>query len=111
MGNTHAPLCSEAVLDAVSADARKGEVLHDLVEEDGVDGLDGGQGVGRQLDGAPKPSELVSLLDHLHLKVTKHGSEPHQKRQQIDLLYWCDFSEMFYSWYFSKNSFFFITFI
>ena len=63
----HSPLRADAVLDAVGADPREGEVLHDLVEEGGVDGLDGGQGVGGQLDRPPESPELVRFLDYLHL--------------------------------------------
>jgi len=66
-GSMHAPLRPNAVLDAVGADPREGEVLHDLFEELRIYGLDGGQGVGRQLNRPSKSPELVRLLDHLHL--------------------------------------------
>lgn len=65
------PLGSDAVLDAVGADAGEGEVLHDAVEEPGVDGLDGRQRIRGKLDGPAEPPELVCLLDHLYLNNNK----------------------------------------
>ena len=79
------PLGSDTVLDAIRADAREGEVLHDAVEEPRVDGLDGRQRVRRELDGPAEPPELVSLLDYLYLNNNNNNNERNKKNEKKKL--------------------------
>ena len=75
------PLGSDTVLDAIRADAREGEVLHDAVEEPRVDGLDGRQRVRGELDGPAEPPELVCLLDYLYLKNNNNNNNNERNKK------------------------------
>jgi len=80
----HAELAVSAqpILDAASARARKGELLHDAVKELLVDRLDRRQRVARELDRTAEARKLARLLVQRHVEARLQRAE--RSRQPAD---------------------------